>query len=159
MTRVTNGVATLKRRKRILKQTRGYFGNKSRLFRYANDAYWRAGAYAFRDRRKKKSEFRQLWIIRINAACRAAGISYSRLIHGLKNLHIDLNRKQLSELAIRNEAGFKTLIEQVLTSKPATSLTEEKAATKEKTPVCPKNAATTEKIRKKAVKKADTTHS
>ena len=72
MTRVTNGVATKQRRKRILKQTRGYWGNKSRLFRYAHDAFWRAGAFAFRDRRKKKSEFRQLWIVRINAACRAA---------------------------------------------------------------------------------------
>ena len=114
MTRVTNGVATRKRRKRILKQTRGYFGNKSRLFRYANDAYWRAGAYAFRDRRKKKGEFRRLWIVRINAACRAAGISYSRFINGLKKCNIELDRKQLSELAIRNEEGFKTLIEQVL---------------------------------------------
>ena len=103
MTRVTNGVATRKRRKRILKQTRGYFGNKSRLFRYANDAYWRAGAYAFRDRRKKKGEFRRLWIVRINAACRAAGVSYSRFINGLKKCSIELDRKQLSELAIRNE--------------------------------------------------------
>ncbi len=114
MTRVTNGVATKQRRKRILKQTRGYFGNKSRLFRYAHDAFWRAGAFAFRDRRKKKSEFRQLWIVRINAACRAEGISYSRFINGLKKLNIELDRKQLSELAIRNEAGFKTLVEQVV---------------------------------------------
>ena len=114
MTRVTNGVATRKRRKRILKQTRGYFGNKSRLFRYANDAYWRAGAYAFRDRRKKKGEFRCLWIVRINAACRAAGVSYSRFINGLKKCNIELDRKQLSELAIRNEEGFKALIAQVL---------------------------------------------
>lgn len=113
MTRVTNGVATRQRRKRLLKQTRGYFGNKSRLFRYANDAYWRAGAFAFRDRRKKKSEFRQLWIVRINAACRAAGLSYSRFINGLKQLNIQLDRKQLSELAIRNEAGFQSIVDQV----------------------------------------------
>lgn len=113
MTRVTNGVATRQRRKRLLKQTRGYFGNKSRLFRYANDAYWRAGAFAFRDRRKKKSEFRQLWIVRINAACRAAGLSYSRFINGLKQLNIQLDRKQLSELAIRNEAGFQLIVDQV----------------------------------------------
>ena len=114
MTRVTNGVATRQRRKRILKQTRGYFGNKSRLYRYAHDAFWRAGAFAFRDRRKKKSEFHQLWIVRINAACRAAGISYSRFINGLKKLNIELDRKQLSELAIHNEAAFNQLVEQVL---------------------------------------------
>lgn len=114
MTRVTNGVATRQRRKRILKQTRGYFGNKSRLYRYAHDAFWRAGAFAFRDRRKKKSEFRQLWIVRINAACRAAGISYSRFMNGLKKLNIELDRKQLSELAIHNEAGFNQLVQQVL---------------------------------------------
>ena len=114
MTRVTNGVATRQRRKRVLKQTRGYFGNKSRLFKYAHDAFWRAGAYAFRDRRKKKSEFRQLWIVRINAACREQGFSYSRFINGLKKLNIDLDRKQLSELAIRNMNGFKSLVEKVL---------------------------------------------
>ena len=116
MTRVTNGVATRQRRKRILKQTRGYFGNKSRLYRYAHDAFWRAGAFAFRDRRKKKSEFRQLWIVRINAACRAAGISYSRFINGLKKLNVELDRKQLSELAIHNELAFNQLVEQVLKS-------------------------------------------
>lgn len=153
MTRVTNGVATLKRRKRILKQTRGYFGNKSRLYRYAKDAYWRAGAYAFRDRRKKKSEFRQLWIIRINAACRAAGISYSRLIHGLKTLEITLNRKQLSELAIRNEAGFKTLIEQVLNAKSAAPQAEEKQ------PVHSKKMGAAKKSNPKAMKKTDAPHS
>ena len=113
MTRVTNGVATRKRRKRVLKQTKGFFGNKSRLFRYAHDAILCAGNFAFRDRRKKKSEFRQLWIVRINAACRAAGIQYSRFIGGLKTLNIQLDRKQLSELAIHNEAGFRQLVEQV----------------------------------------------
>ncbi|MDR0756201.1 MAG: 50S ribosomal protein L20 [Puniceicoccales bacterium] len=113
MTRVTNGVATRKRRKRVLKQTRGFFGNKSRLFRYAHDAVLRAGVFAFRDRRKKKAAFRQLWIVRINAACRAANISYSRFMNGLKKLNINLDRKQLSELAIRNELGFNQLMEQV----------------------------------------------
>ncbi|MDR2397076.1 MAG: 50S ribosomal protein L20 [Puniceicoccales bacterium] len=113
MTRVTNGVATKKRRKRVLKQTRGFFGNKSRLFRYAHDAVLRAGAFAFRDRRKKKTVFRQLWIVRINAACRAANINYSRFMNGLKKLNIGLDRKQLSELAMRNEIGFNQLVEQV----------------------------------------------
>lgn len=113
MTRVTNGIATRKRRKRMLKLAKGYFGNKSRLYTFAKDAVLRAGSYAYRDRRKKKTEFRQLWIIRINAACRPAGLSYSRFMHGLKKLGIMLDRKQLSELAIRNEKGFAQLIEQV----------------------------------------------
>ena len=142
MTRVTNGVATRKRRKRILKQTRGYFGNKSRLFRYANDAYWRAGAYAFRDRRKKKGEFRRLWIVRINVACRAAGVSYSRFINGLKKCSIELDRKQLSELAIRNEEGFKALIEQVLKACKTTSKVDVSALSK---PAMKKSAKRTAK--------------
>lgn len=143
MTRVTNGVATRKRRKRILKQTRGYFGNKSRLFRYANDAYWRAGAYAFRDRRKKKGEFRRLWIVRINAACRVAGVSYSRFINGLKRCNIELDRKQLSELAIRNEEGFKALIAQVLQACKATSKVDASALSK---PAMKKSAKRTAKL-------------
>lgn len=149
MTRVTNGVATRKRRKRILKQTRGYFGNKSRLFRYANDAYWRAGAYAFRDRRKKKGEFRRLWIVRINAACRAAGVSYSRFINGLKKCNIELDRKQLSELAIRNEEGFKALIAQILQACKATSKVDASALSK---PAMKKSAKRTAKL---SAEKAD----
>ena len=149
MTRVTNGVATRKRRKRILKQTRGYFGNKSRLFRYANDAYWRAGAYAFRDRRKKKGEFRRLWIVRINAACRVAGVSYSRFINGLKKCNIELDRKQLSELAIRNEEGFKALIAQVLQACKATSKVDASALSK---PAMKKSAKRTAKL---SAEKAD----
>ena len=150
MTRVTNGVVTRKRRKRILKQTRGYFGNKSRLFRYANDAYWRAGAYAFRDRRKKKGEFRRLWIVRINAACRAAGISYSRFINGLKKCSIELDRKQLSELAIRNEEGFKVLIEQVLKACKTTSKVDASAPSK------PEAQKSVKKIAKASAEKVKT---
>ncbi|MDR1665422.1 MAG: 50S ribosomal protein L20 [Puniceicoccales bacterium] len=110
MTRVTNAVATRKRRKRVLKLARGYFGNKSRLYRYAKDAVLRAGVYAYRDRRKKKSVFRQLWIVRLNAACRAEGLPYSRFICGLKKAHIEMDRKQLSEMAIRNETAFKEVV-------------------------------------------------
>ena len=152
MTRVTNGVATRKRRKRILKQTRGYFGNKSRLFRYANDAYWRAGAYAFRDRRKKKGEFRRLWIVRINAACRATGVSYSRFINGLKKCNIELDRKQLSELAIRNEEGFKALIEQVL---KACKTTSEVGASAPSKPAMKKSAKKTAKTSTEKVEAGD----
>lgn len=110
MPRVVNAVATKKRRQRVLRATRGYFGNKSKLFRYAKDALWRSGKYAYRDRKKLKTEMRQLWIIRINAACRAAGMSYSRFINGLKKAGIEMNRKSLSELAIHDEAAFNAII-------------------------------------------------
>ncbi|MDR2664558.1 MAG: 50S ribosomal protein L20 [Puniceicoccales bacterium] len=111
MPRATNAVATKKRRKRILRQTKGYFGNKSRLYRYAIDAFWRAGCFAYRDRRKKKSEFRQLWIVRINAACRPLGIRYSQLIAGLAAAKIELDRKALSELAIQDPSAFGAIVE------------------------------------------------
>jgi large subunit ribosomal protein L20 len=111
MPRATNAGATRKRRKRILKQTRGYFGNKSRLYRYAIDAFWRAGCCSYRDRKRKKTEYRQLWIVRINAACRPLGISYSRLMEGLKDLHIELDRKSLSELAIHDHVAFTGIVE------------------------------------------------
>lgn len=111
MPRATNAVATKKRHKRVLNQTKGFFGNKSRLYRYAKDALAHAGVYAYRDRKKKKSEFRSLWIVRINAACRANGIAYSRFIAGLRASGVELDRKALSELAIHDEAGFKALVE------------------------------------------------
>ena len=111
MPRVTNAVATKKRRKKVLKATRGYFGNKSRLFKYAKEAMWRAGKFAYRDRRKKKTEFRQLWIVRINAACRANGMQYSRFMNGLKRLSIEMDRRSLSELAIHDEIAFKAIVE------------------------------------------------
>lgn len=111
MPRATNASATRKRRKRTLKTTKGYFGNKSRLYRYAKEAMWRAGQFAYRDRKKKKTEFRQLWIVRINAACRANDMSYSRFISGLNAAGIELDRKALSELAIHDEAAFTTIVE------------------------------------------------
>jgi large subunit ribosomal protein L20 len=111
MPRVTNAVATKKRRRKVLKATRGYFGNKSRLFKYAKEAMWRAGKFAYRDRRKKKTEFRQLWIVRINAACRANGMQYSKFMNGLKRLSIEMDRRSLSELAIHDEIAFKALVE------------------------------------------------
>lgn len=111
MPRATNAVATRKRRKRVLKQASGYFGNKSRLYRYAKDAVARAGVYAYRDRKKKKSEFRKLWIVRINAACRAEGVSYSRFMDGLKKAGIELDRRVMSELAINDATAFKGLVE------------------------------------------------
>lgn len=111
MPRSTNAPASKARRKRTLKETRGYFGNKSRLFRYAKDANQRAEKFAYRDRRKKKSEFRQLWIVRINAACRNEGISYSRFMSGLRESGIEMDRKQLSEMAIHDAPAFSALVE------------------------------------------------
>ncbi len=111
MPRVTNAPATRARRKRVLKRAKGYFGNKSRLFRYAKDAVQRAGQFAFRDRRKKKTELRQLWIIRINAACRDLGMQYSRFMNGVKKLNIELDRKALSEMAIHDPQAFQALVQ------------------------------------------------
>ncbi|MDR0595286.1 MAG: 50S ribosomal protein L20 [Puniceicoccales bacterium] len=110
MPRATNMVATKKRRRRVLEQTKGYFGKKSKLFRYAKDALWRAGKFAYRDRKRRKTDFRQLWIIRINALCRENGLQYSRFINGLKVAGIELNRKSLSELAIHDSVSFGALV-------------------------------------------------
>ncbi len=116
MPKVKTSVASRKRRLRTLKNARGYFGNKSRLFRYAKDAVQRAGKYAYRDRRVRRREFRRLWITRINAACRAAGCKYSSFMAGLKKLNVELDRKQLSELAIHDEAAFSALVKKVIDS-------------------------------------------
>ena len=113
MPKATNSPASRTRRKRVLKRAKGYFGNKSRLFRYAKDSVHRAGQFAYRDRRKRKTDFRQLWIVRLNAACRTNGISYSRFIHALKLSNITLDRKELSELAIKDSEAFKTLVETI----------------------------------------------
>lgn len=112
MPRATNAPATRARRKRVLKKARGMFGNKSRLFRYAKDAVNRGEAFAYKHRKRKKTEFRQLWIVRINAAVRPHGISYSRFINGLLKANIKLDRKQLSEMAIHDEAGFAKVVEE-----------------------------------------------
>ncbi|MCX6938501.1 MAG: 50S ribosomal protein L20 [Verrucomicrobia bacterium] len=110
MPRATNAAASRRRRKKVLGYAKGYFGNKSKLFRYAKEAVHHAWLYAFRARRKKKSDFRSIWIIRLNAAARANGISYSRLIEGLKAANIQLDRKVLSDLAIRDEVAFTGLV-------------------------------------------------
>ena len=112
MARVTNSPASRKRRKNMLKYAKGYFGSKSKLYRYAHEAVHHGWQYAYRDRRKKKAEFRALWIVRINAACRAAGISYNRFIEGLNAAKIGLDRKVLADIAVRDEAAFSTLVKQ-----------------------------------------------
>ena len=110
MPRVTNSPASRKRRKKVLKYAKGYFGNKSRLFRYAKEAVQHARQYAYDHRKKKKGDFRSLWIIRLNAACRNAGITYSRFIEGLKAANIGLDRKVLADIAVRDEVAFNTLV-------------------------------------------------
>jgi large subunit ribosomal protein L20 len=112
MPRVTNAPASRKRRKKVLKYAKGYFGNKSKLFRYAKEAVQHAWQYAYIDRKKKKANMRGLWIVRLNAACREAGMSYSRFIEGLKAANIQLDRRQLSEIAIADAVAFTGLVKQ-----------------------------------------------
>ncbi|GAA5416307.1 50S ribosomal protein L20 [Paraliobacillus ryukyuensis] len=109
MARVKGGTVTRKRRKRILKLAKGYYGSKHSLFKTAKQQVWKSGQYAYRDRRQKKRDFRKLWIARINAAARLNDLSYSRLMHGLKLAGIEVNRKMLSELAINDEQAFAQL--------------------------------------------------
>ena len=110
MARATNAPASRKRRKKVLKYAKGYFGNKSKLFRYAKEAVQHAWQYAYAARRKKKGDRRSLWIVRLNAACRIAGISYSRFIEGLHAAKIELDRKVLSDLAIRDAVACTGLV-------------------------------------------------
>ncbi len=107
MPRVKGGTTTRKRRKKILKLAKGYFGSKHALYRTANEQVMRSLAYAYRDRKKRKSEFRKLWISRINAAAKLNGMKYSLLIHGLALAHVEVNRKVLADLAVNQPEDFK----------------------------------------------------
>ncbi len=111
MTRVKGGNVAKNRRRKVLKQAKGYFGSKHRLFKTAQEQVFHSGAYAYRDRRQNKRNFRKLWITRINAGCRENDISYSKFINGLNIAGIEVNRKMLSELAIDDAASFKNLVE------------------------------------------------
>lgn len=111
MARVKGGMATKKRRNRVLKLAKGYRGAKSKQFRTAKQAVMKSLSYAYVGRKLRKREFRRLWIARINAATRLNGLSYSRFMNGLKNANININRKMLSELAITNPAAFTQLVE------------------------------------------------
>ena len=112
MPRVKNAVATKRRKKKVLNKAKGYWGARSRLYRTAQEAVNRAEAYAYRDRRVRKRDFRQLWIARINAAARINGLSYSRLIHGLDKAGVEINRKVLADLAVTDPPAFSTIAEQ-----------------------------------------------
>lgn len=116
MPRVKGGTVTRKRRKKVLKLAKGYYGSKSKLFKVANQQVMKSYTYAFRDRRQKKRDFRKLWIARINAAARMNNMSYSTLMHGLKLSGIDINRKMLSDIAIHDAAAFTALTEQAKTA-------------------------------------------
>lgn len=113
MARVKRGVVARSRHKKILKQAKGYYGARSRIYRVAYQAVIKAGQYAYRDRRQRKRQFRQLWIARINAAVRQSQMSYSNFIFGLKKLSIDINRKILSDMAIFDVSSFNILVEKV----------------------------------------------
>lgn len=110
MTRVKGGVVTRRRHKKILKMTKGMYGTRNNLFRRANEAMLKSLWYAYRDRRTRKRDLRRLWISRINAAARQNGTTYSRLIHGLKQANIQLNRKMLADLAVRDPQAFSEVV-------------------------------------------------
>ena len=111
MARVKRGVIAHARHKKVLKKAKGYYGARSRVYRVANQAVIKAGQYAYRDRRQKKRDFRSLWIVRINAAARECGLSYSRFINGLKKASIKIDRKILSDIAVHDKATFTALVE------------------------------------------------
>ena len=111
MPRVKRGVVARKKHKKILKQAKGYYGARSRVYRVAKQAVIKAAQYSYRDRKTKKRHIRALWIIRISAACKELGFSYSKFMHGLNTLGIEINRKMLSEIAIHDKQAFSDLVE------------------------------------------------
>jgi large subunit ribosomal protein L20 len=112
MARVKRGVVANRRHKKVIKKAKGYYGARSRVYRVATQAVTKAGQYAYRDRRNKKRVFRSLWITRINAGARAAGITYSQLIAGLKKANVDVDRKVLADLAVNDKPAFNAIVEQ-----------------------------------------------
>ena len=109
--RVKAGIVTRRRHKKIVSQTKGFFGTRRKLFRRANEAWMKSLAYAYRDRRNRKRDMRRLWIIRVNAAARINGVSYSRLVNDLKKANIAIDRKMLAELAVNNPAAFAAIVQ------------------------------------------------
>ena len=175
MTRVKGGTVARARRKKVLKEAKGYFGSKHRLYKTAHEQLMHSGEYAFRDRRQNKRNFRKLWIARINAACREFEISYSKFINGLNKAGVTVNRKMLSELAIDNKEAFKDLVSiakdalngkaytpkevKLPAKKDETVVTDAKAEKKETTKKTTTTKATAKKetATKPAAKKATTT--
>ena len=158
MTRIKGGVVARKRRKKVLKEAKGYFGSKHRLYKTAHEQVMNSGSYAFRDRRQKKREFRKLWIARINAACKSNDITYSRFINGLTIAGVYVNRKMLSELAIDNMDAFKDLVQiakDALDGK--TYVPAKKEVKEEKVEKATKKASTSKDVKEKAEPKAKKT--
>jgi large subunit ribosomal protein L20 len=116
MPRVKRGVTAHRRHKKILKQAKGYYGARSRVFRVAKQAVIKAGQYAYRDRKQRKRQFRQLWIARINAGARLNGLTYSRLIAGLKKANVEIDRKVLADLAMNDAPVFTAVVEKAKTA-------------------------------------------
>lgn len=164
MTRVKGGSVSKTRRRKVLKEAKGYFGSKHRLYKTAQEQVFHSGNYAFRDRKQNKRNFRKLWITRINAACRMNDISYSKFINGLAKANVEVNRKMLAELAINDEVAFTNLVniaKEALAGKeykPAAVKTEKKVEVKEEAPkkVAVKKT-TTKKVEAKEEKPAKKT--
>ena len=160
MTRVKGGTVARARRKKVLKEAKGYFGSKHRLYKTAHEQLMHSGQYAFRDRRQNKRNFRKLWITRINAACRENEISYSKFINGLNKAGVTINRKMLAELAIDNKEAFADLVSIAKDSldgkeyKPATIKAEAK---NEETKPATKKTTTAKKSTTASTAKKETT--
>ena len=116
MARVKRGVQARRRHKKVLKKAKGYYGARSRIYRVAAQAVTKAGQYAYRDRRQRKRQFRRLWIVRINAAARLNGLSYSRLIDGLKKASVNIDRKVLADIAVHDSVAFSAIAEKAKAS-------------------------------------------
>lgn len=170
MTRVKGGTVSKTRRRKVLKSAKGYFGSKHRLYKTAQEQTFHSGAYAYRDRKQNKRNFRKLWITRINAACRENNISYSKFINGLSKANIAINRKMLSEIAIDNPKYFTQLVniandalqgKEIKSAKVETKSTAKKAektAAEEKKPAAKKATEKKEtSAKKETVKKTTTT--
>lgn len=157
MARVKNGAVTKARHKKVLKQAKGYFGSKHRLYKSAKEQLMHSGQYAFRDRKQRKREFRKLWITRINAACRQNDISYSRFIEGLTKAGVEVNRKMLSEIAINDPKMFSEFVKIAREGKEGKVTRQEEVVGHEVTVTVSKSEVKKEekKVEKKETKKEE----
>ena len=155
MARVRNGAVTKARHKKVLKEAKGYFGSKHRLYKTAKEQLMHSGQYAFRDRKQKKRDFRKLWITRINAACRQNEISYSRFIEGLTKAGVEVNRKMLSEIAINDPKAFAESVKTAKDGKAGKITRATEVAGKEVTIGAAKKATKKEEVKEEKVEKAE----
>ena len=152
MARVKNGAVTKARHKKVLKEAKGYFGSKHRLYKSAKEQLMHSGQYAFRDRKQKKRDFRKLWITRINAACRQNDISYSRFIEGLTKAGVEINRKMLSEIAINDPKAFSELVKLAKDGKAGKVKADKNVSSVEVTIKGAKKATAKKEVKKEEVK-------